>query len=132
MKGLTLKERDGRGQLISPSHRLTGEPEARYKTGDDLPSVHPCPYLVRAGDGAHYEFAVKDNGIGIDPRYSDRIFGLFERLNPAEEFEGTGAGLAICRKVIDAAGGRIWVESALGEDSTFCFTLPRTGHETLH
>jgi PAS domain S-box-containing protein len=68
--------------------------------------------------------AVADNGIGFDPRYHDRIFGLFNRLVPQDEFEGTGAGLAIVKKVVDKQGGRVWATSAVGQGATFFVELP--------
>jgi len=78
-----------------------------------------------AGDG--FRFAVKDNGLGIDARYTELIFGLFKRLYTTAEYPGTGLGLAISQRIIDRAGGRIWVESELGVGSTFFFTLPSRG-----
>ena len=118
---------------------------------DPLPALEGCQTLMRVlfqnlignalkfQDGAqppeiriHAEptdkewlFAIKDNGIGIDPAFNDKVFAIFQRIHRKEEYPGTGIGLSTCKKFVEFCGGKIWFESALGKGSVFSFTIPR-------
>jgi signal transduction histidine kinase len=88
------------------------------------PGVPAAVAVSAARNRSHWIISVRDNGIGIDPRYQAQIFGIFKRLHTATEYPGTGLGLAICRKIVERHKGRIWVDSQVDQGSTFHFSIP--------
>jgi light-regulated signal transduction histidine kinase (bacteriophytochrome) len=107
------------GQLAQVFQNLIGNAIKYHTSG--IPRVHVS---ALAEVGRRWVFSVRDNGMGIDAKEFDKIFELFQRLHAREEFAGTGIGLAICKKVLERLGGSIWVESTVGEGSTFRFAVP--------
>ncbi|MGK2856301.1 MAG: PAS domain-containing sensor histidine kinase [Thermoanaerobaculia bacterium] len=105
-------------QLIQLFQNLVGN-AIKYQ-GDGVPKIHVS---VSRNGGDRWHFSVADNGLGIDPQYFERIFGMFQRLHKREDYAGTGIGLAICKKIVERHGGRISIESQPGQGSTFHFTL---------
>lgn len=112
-------------QLVQLFQNLVGN-AIKYQSAG-VPRVHVA---ARNADGNRWIFSVKDNGLGIDPQYFDRIFGMFQRLHKREEFAGTGIGLAICKKIVERHGGQISVESEPGLGATFTFALSGAGRKS--
>jgi light-regulated signal transduction histidine kinase (bacteriophytochrome) len=92
----------------------------RFHKPDEPPKVRVSAHR----DGRFWRFAVADQGIGFSPVYREKIFAIFQRLNRADEYGGTGIGLALCKRIVEGHGGRIWADSEPGRGSTFYFTLP--------
>lgn len=92
-------------------------------SGDSAPNI----YISAREKGNEWIFSVKDNGIGIEPEYREKIFKIFQQLRDVDKIHGTGIGLSICRRIVERHGGKIWVESEPGEGSTFYFTIPVKG-----
>ncbi len=114
--------RGDRARLVEVLQNLL-ENAARYMGRQASPRID----VGRRRDESEQVLFVRDNGMGIEPDYHEKVFGLFERLDP-EASEGTGIGLALVKRIIEVHGGRIWVESdGAGRGSTFCFTLPAAG-----
>ena len=108
-----------RGQIVRLFQNLISN-ALKYRKRNEPPKV----YVGAQQQGQEWVISIRDNGIGFDPKYANTIFGPFKRLHTAEEYPGTGVGLAICRRIVQSFGGRIWAESQPGEGSTFFFTLP--------
>lgn len=110
------------GQMVRLFQNLVGN-ALKYRKPDVRPAIH----ISAQQQGSSWVIAVEDNGIGFDDRHAREIFQPFKRLHGQQEYPGTGVGLAICRRIVEGHGGRIWAESKPGVGSRFCFSLPLEG-----
>jgi PAS domain S-box-containing protein len=115
-----------RGQMVRLFQNLIGN-AVKYRKPDHAPKVH----ISAEQNGSEWIISIRDNGIGFAPEHAAAIFEPFKRLHTSQEYPGTGVGLAICRRIVQAQGGRIWAESQLGEGTTFSFTLPLQSPQPL-
>jgi PAS domain S-box-containing protein len=111
-----------RGQMVRLFQNLIGN-ALKYRKPDQIPQIH----ITAEQMNREWTIAIRDNGIGFDPQYASTIFAPFKRLHQPDAFPGTGVGLAISRRIVEAHGGRIWAESRPGEGAIFRFTLPLDG-----
>jgi len=115
-----------RGQMVRLFQNLIGN-AVKYRMPDRPPKIH----ISAEQTGSEWVISIRDNGIGFDPKHAVAIFAPFKRLHTAEEHPGTGVGLAICQRIVQAQGGRIWAEARPDEGATFSFTLPVEGAQPL-
>ncbi|GAA5506752.1 CHASE domain-containing protein [Novipirellula caenicola] len=113
------------GQLAQLFQNLIGN-AIKYRGDQD-----PCVHISGEVRGSRCIYSVQDNGIGIEPRYRDQVFGVFKRLHNRSKYKGTGIGLAICKRIIDRVDGRIWIESSESGGSIFRFELPHVRDDDL-
>jgi light-regulated signal transduction histidine kinase (bacteriophytochrome) len=115
-----------RGQIVRLFQNLVGN-AIKYRKQDEPPQVH----ISAEQKGTEWVISIRDNGIGFDPQDAATIFEPFKRLHTTGDYPGTGVGLAICRRIVQAQKGRIWAESQPGEGATFSFTLPLESPQPL-
>jgi len=135
----TLIEESGAVITREPLPTVTGDPiqltrvfqnllvnSIKYRSAE-TPHIH----VGVEGSGSEWRLSVRDNGMGIESQYAEKVFGIFKCLQPRDKNSGSGMGLAICRKIVSRHEGRMWVESELGKGATFCFTLPKMARDVL-
>jgi light-regulated signal transduction histidine kinase (bacteriophytochrome) len=106
------------GSLTQLFQNLIGN-ALKYR-GEELPHID----VTASSQDHHWEVSVRDNGIGFEQEYADQLFNMFKRLHTRDQYDGTGIGLAICKKIVERHGGQIWAESQPGQGAKFVFTLP--------